>query len=98
MQTYEHTRNIPKGKEAKWQSQKQRIWRSLYYKPQTRLQVSVAEDVPIQSTCRIVGSLRKEGRIRIVKHDRCPISGMHAEFITTAPTPTPSGEQIPLFR
>lgn len=99
MQHYENVRTsaTAEAKKAKWISQKQRVWRSLYYKPQSRLEVAVAEDIPIQSICRIVGSLRQEGHIRIVRHDTCRISGMRVEIITTAPPAAP-GQQGNLFQ
>jgi hypothetical protein len=85
------------NKQRKWASQKQRIFLALYNKAQTRLQVSVAENVPIQSVCYIVRSLRLEGKIRVAFKGKCPISGLQAEFITTAP-PAEPGQTIPLFQ
>ena len=97
MQNYEHTHNIPKGKREKWESQRVRVWRALYNRPMTRLQVASIERVPIQSVCYIVRSLRLEGKIRVAFKGKCPISGLQAEFITTAP-PIEPGQTIPLFR
>jgi len=96
-QTYETLSSIPKGKREKWESQRVRVWRALYYRDMTRLEVASRENIPIQSVCRLVGSLRAEGKIRVVRHGKCPISGMpNVEFLSTRPAPGP-GQQINLF-
>src|SRR5690606_37638239 len=87
MQQYGTIRNStsPEAKKAKWASQQQRIFQSLYRQPQTRLQVSARENVPLQNTCRYCANFRKSGKLFVVKIDVDPISGVRAEYVSTNP-------------
>jgi hypothetical protein len=79
-----------------WLSQKRKVFESLYQRPQTRLEVSVNNGVPIQNTCRLVGDFRKSGTVYIVGRDICPISGMRAEILSTNPE-FKAGVQLQMF-
>src|SRR5690606_22621906 len=74
------TRN---GKAKDWATQERKVFESLSRRPQTRLQVSVSTGVPLQNICRYIHNFRKSHTVYVVKTDRCPISGMRAEFIST---------------
>lgn len=76
---------VPHSKQEIWLSQKRRVYASLFKEPQTRLQVAKSTDTPLQNVCRYIADFRKSGSVFITKVDRCSISKMKAEFITTNP-------------
>jgi len=80
-----------------WLSQKKRVFRALYKKPATRLQVSNAENVPLQNVCRYIHDFREARCVAVVRIDRDPISKMKAEYLTTNPELIPGHGQIKLF-
>jgi hypothetical protein len=85
------------NKAENWLSQKKRVFQSLYSKPQTRLQVSVRTQTPIQNVCRIVGQFRQSNTLFVLGKDTCPISKMQAEVVSTNPAFAPK-EQLNLFQ
>lgn len=78
-----------------WLSQKQRVFKSLRERPQTRLMVSNSTNTPLQNVCRYVSDFRKDRAVFVVKVGRCPISQMKAEFIST--DPVYAGGQLIIF-
>jgi hypothetical protein len=72
-------------KERTWKGQVQRVFESLSRKPQTRLEVSVSANVPLQNVCRYIANFRACGTLIVLKKDTCPISGMTAEILSTNP-------------
>ena len=87
------TRN---GKAKDWATQEKKVFESLSRRPQTRLQVSSSTGVPLQNICRYIHNFRKAQTVFIVRHDRCPISGMRAEIISTDPRYAPQA-QLKMF-
>lgn len=83
------------NKAKNWLSQKQRVFKSLFQRPQTRLMVSNNTNTPLQNVCRYVADFRKDRAVYVVKVDRCPISEMKAEFIST--NPVYAGGQLRMF-
>lgn len=79
-----------------WASQQQRAFAAFQKRPQTRLEVSNATGVPLQNLCRYVKTFRDSHTIYVVKIDRCPISGMRAEFLSTDPKYAPQA-QLKIF-
>lgn len=79
-----------------WISQEKKTFAALYRSPQTRLMVSKSTGVPLQNVCRYIHNFRKNHAVYVVKVDRCPISEMKAEFISTDPRYAPSA-QIKMF-
>lgn len=80
-----------------WLSQKKRVFKALYNKPATRLQVSSAEQVPLQNVCRYIHDFREARCVHVVKIDRDPLSKMKAEYLTTNPELIPGHGQIKMF-
>lgn len=68
-----------------WASQKERVFRSLHERPQTRLQVASNTNTPIQNVTRYVADYKKAGALAVLRVDQCPISKMKAEIISTNP-------------
>lgn len=66
-----------------WASQERKVFNALQSLPMTRLQVSSLTGVPIQNITRYIASFRKAGTVYVIGVDRCPISGMKAEFLST---------------
>ncbi len=85
-----------KNKEGIWLSQREKVFASLYHRPQTRLEVAVATNTPIQNVCRLIAGFRKAGTVFIIRRDVCRISGMLAEYISTNPV-YKAGHQIKMF-
>jgi hypothetical protein len=85
-----------RDKAKSWLTQQQKVFASLYKRPQTRLMVSRSTGVPIQNICRYVSTFRKNHTVFVVKIDACPISGMKAEYLSTNPKDSPRG-QIRMF-
>jgi hypothetical protein len=79
-----------------WATQQQKAFTAFQRCPQTRLMVSHNANIPIQNICRYVKNYRDAGTIYIVKVDRCPISGMKAEFLSTDPKYAPKA-QLSMF-
>ena len=84
-------------KSDKWLSQKKRVFKALYNKPATRLQVSHYESVPLQNVCRYIHDFREARCVHVVKIDRDPLSKMKAEYLTTNPQLIPGHGQIKMF-
>lgn len=84
------------GKHERWASQQLKAFLAFKKYPQTRLMVSHSTGVPLQNLCRYVKNFRDAHTIYIVKTDRCPISGMRAEFLSTDPRYAPSS-QLKMF-
>lgn len=78
-----------------WLSQKQRVFKSLSERPQTRLMVANNTNTPLQNVCRYIADFRKDRAVFVVRTDRCPVSGMKAEFIST--NPVYAGGQLVIF-
>jgi hypothetical protein len=72
-------------KSNKWLSQKKRVFHALFKRPMTRLEVSSRTQTPIQNVCRYVSQFKATGSLIILKKDRCSISKMPAEVISTNP-------------
>jgi hypothetical protein len=77
--------SIPQGKSKIWASQKERVYKSLLERPQTRLQVASNTNTPIQNVTRYVADFRKASTLAVLRVDTCPISKMKAEIISTNP-------------
>jgi hypothetical protein len=88
MEKRNHTNNPfnnkqSEGKPIKWQSQRVRVFTSLYNSPKTMLMVSHETGVERANICRIVAQLRRGNKIKILYRDLCKITKHRAGFYTT---------------
>lgn len=80
-----------------WVTQEKKVFAALYSRPQTRLMVSKTTGVPLQNICRYIHNFRKSHTVYVVKVDRCPISEMKAEFLSTDPKYAPTAQTKIMF-
>lgn len=79
-------------------AQSQLVYKALFKRPMTRLEVSKVTDIERANVCRYVGKLRKSNRIAVVRVGICPISKYSkVEFLTTNPDLYPKNNQLNLF-
>ena len=63
----------------------------------SRFMIAVFTGIPIQDVCRHVDTLIKLDLLRVVRKDRCEISGMLGEFLSCNPDLWPKDLQLKLF-
>jgi hypothetical protein len=71
------------GKPAKWQSQANKVFASLYSSPKTMLMASHETGVERANICRIVAQMRREKRIKILWKGLCKITNHRAGYYST---------------
>jgi hypothetical protein len=51
-------------------------------------------DIPLQNVCRYVSMMKDYNSVAVVKKDKCKISGLMVEFISTNPSLFPVDYQM----
>lgn len=85
----------------RWQSQERIVFDAFHESPKTMFQVEVETTVMRPSICRFVGQWKKEGKIKIVRIDKDPLTNRLAQFLSTNSLFWPSektGIQFNLFQ
>ena len=72
-------------KDKDFQAQKEKVYRTLLYRPKTMLMVSLETGILRANICRHCANLQKENRIYIKYRAVCPISKHSAGFYSTHP-------------
>lgn len=76
-------RGILKVKDKKIIGQERKTFQAFYSQPKTMLMVSVETGIERANICRYVATLRKQGRIFLVRNGICSISKHNAGYYTT---------------
>lgn len=71
------------GKDTKIIGQERKTFQAFYSQPKTMLMVSVETGIERANICRYVATLRKQGRIFLIRNGICPITKHRAGFLTT---------------
>lgn len=71
------------GKDKKISGQERKTFQAFYSQPKTMLMVSVETGIERANICRYVATLRKQGRIFLVRNGICSISKHNAGYLTT---------------
>jgi hypothetical protein len=88
MEQSNHTNNPlnnkqSEGKPTKWESQRSRVFASLYKSPKTMLMASHETGVERANICRIVAQFRRANKIKILYKGLCKITKHRAGYYTT---------------
>lgn len=70
-------------KDKHFLKQKERVYSSLYNKPQTMLMVAVQTDILRANICRYIANFKKDGCVKIKCKGICKISKYPANYYTT---------------
>jgi len=69
--------------DKKFEAQKKIVFEAFLRNPATMLMVEVETGIMRPNICQYVSEWKKEGRIHLLKKDKCPISKQQAGFYTT---------------
>ena len=79
-------------------SQNKRIVQRLKGLEASRYMLSKELEIPIQSVCRRVDFLIRQGRVKVLRIDKCKVSGRQVEFISSNPNKFKNPSQLSLWQ
>ena len=82
------------SKDTHYQAQFKRIEAYLSENTASRYMAAINTGVPIQNVCRFVCEMFKRGLIAVICKDRCAITGMVVEYLSTNPEKISKNNQL----